>query len=104
MSTSLDSNPNLRGTQREYSSKRHKHSVVERIFIVGLLDWTCKTRTSKRRTRKARTCKTRTQDRLLRTSFFFIDFFRVCKLDKTERLKNSVHLFLGCFIPTVQRA
>ena len=42
MSTTLDSNPNLGGTQREYSSKRHKHSVVERI-LVGLLyvvDWT----------------------------------------------------------------
>ena len=39
------------------------------------LDWTSKTRT----------CKTRTQDRLLRTSFFFLDFFCVCKSDKTER-------------------
>ena len=49
------------------------------------LDWTCKTWTSKTRTCKTRTNKTRTQDKLLRTSFFFLDFFRVCKSDKTER-------------------
>ena len=46
---------------------------------------TSKTWTGKTRTSKTRTGKTRTQDRLPRTSFFFSDFFRVCKSNKTER-------------------
>ena len=48
---------------------------------------TCKTRNSKTPTRKTRTCKTRTHDRLLQTFFFYyyLDFFRVCTSDKTER-------------------
>ena len=50
---------------------------------LGILYW--KDRTGLDWTSKTRTCKTRTQDRLLRTSFFFLDFFCVCKSDKTER-------------------
>ena len=49
------------------------------------LDWTSKTWTGKTRTSKRQAGKTRNQDRLLRTSFFFlIDFFRICKSDKTN--------------------
>ena len=73
---------------------------VEKVYRLGILyfedwtglDWTCKMRTCETRTYKTppsetQTCKTRTQDRILRTSFFFFffNFFRVCKSDKTER-------------------
>ena len=48
---------------------------------------TSRTRTGKTRTSKTGTGETRTQDRLLRRdvfSFFFLDFFRVCKSEKTD--------------------
>ena len=60
-----------------YQSGRSGHTVLGGLDRTGL-DWTSKTRTcktwtcNKTRTSIRRTCKTRTQDRLLRTSFFFL--------------------------------